>query len=77
MFSYLLPIAIDLIDASPFEETTLIGIPLVALVEAGVIYNQTGNKTLATIGFAESIVPGIDIIPMATISKIFAGKRQY
>ncbi len=74
MLSYILPIAIDLIDASPFEETTLIGVPLVAIVEAGIIYYQTGNKWLALIGLAESIVPGVDVIPFATISKVIAGK---
>ena len=75
MIGYLLPILIDLVDASPFEEMTLIGIPLVALVEMGIIYHQTGNKTLATIGLVESIVPGVDILPMATISKLIAGKK--
>ena len=75
MIGYLLPILIDLVDASPFEEMTLIGISLVALVEAGIIYHQTGNKTLATIGLVESIVPGVDILPMATISKLIAGKK--
>ena len=75
MIGYLLPILIDLIDASPFEEMTLIGIPLVAIVEAGLIYNQTGNKTLATIGLVESIIPGVDILPMATFSKLIAGKK--
>ena len=75
MIGYLLPILIDVIDASPFEEMTLIGIPLVALVEAGLIYYQTGNKTLATIGLVESVIPGVDILPMATISKLIAGKK--
>ncbi|NOR85582.1 hypothetical protein GQ473_05690 [archaeon] len=74
MLGYLVPILIDLIDASPFEEMTFIGIFLVALVEAGIIYHQTGNKMLAIIGFVESIVPGVDVLPMATISKLIAGK---
>ena len=75
MIGYLLPILIDLVDASPFEEMTLIGIPLVAIIEAGIIYHQTGNKTLATIGLVESVIPGVDILPMATISKLIAGKK--
>ena len=75
MIGYLSPILIDLVDASPFEEMTLIGILLVALVEAGIIYHQTGNKTLTIIGFVESIIPGVDILPMATISKLIAGKK--
>ncbi|NOQ37933.1 hypothetical protein GQ472_03510 [archaeon] len=75
MLSYILPIAIDLIDASPFEEMTLIGVPLVAIVEAGIIYHQTGNKYLAVIGLIESVIPGVDILPFATISKVIFGKK--
>ncbi|MBW6451267.1 MAG: hypothetical protein K0B02_00870 [DPANN group archaeon] len=53
----------------------LIGIPAVAIVEGAIIYYYTGNKWLSIIGVVESSIPGVDVVPFATISKIVAGKR--
>ena len=75
MMSYLLPILIDVIDASPFEEMSVLGVPAVAIAEAAIIYYTTRSKTLASIGLIESLIPGVDIVPFATLSRIVGGKK--
>ena len=67
---------IDLLDASPIEEILLgfgvlpgvVAEIIVAGVESYVIWYTTRSKALATIGFIESVVPGVDVIPFSTIA---------
>lgn len=68
MIGLVMSLLIDAIDASPLDELTLVGVPLVAIAEGGIIYYTTRSKTLAILGMAESIVPVVDIIPFATIA---------
>lgn len=68
MLQLIASVLIDAIDASPLDEVSVIGIPAVAIAEGLIIYWTTKSKALAILGMAESVVPGVDIIPFATIS---------
>lgn len=71
-----LSVAIDAIDASPIDEMSVLGIPLVAIAEGLIIYWATKSKALAIIGMLESVIPGVDIIPFATISWAIKNRKM-
>jgi len=70
MIGLILSLLIDVIDASPLDEISVVGIPAVAIAEGAIIYYTTKSKTLAVMGMLESLVPIVDVTPFATISWI-------
>jgi len=70
MIGLILSFLIDVIDASPLDEISVVGVPAVAIAEGAIIYYTTKSKTLAVIGMLESAVPIVDVTPFATIAWI-------
>jgi len=69
-------LAIDTVAAryTILDELFVAGAPMSAIVEAIIIYSQTGNKLPALFGLLERSVPGVDIISFDTLSRPITGK---